>query len=824
MLTSRRNYPRSALPLLALLATVVVAAMSAAAQDANELWQQVVQPPFDPAKTATVENVTLSRDRIRITLVSGTIQFTQAAVVTGREAPLVFGAVFKGSGRLEVQPPNPLEAQQLSLFIGKEALSMEFTDGVFTFTDATYEELAAQLNWSPSSESLGARYADRQQDREDVGAELVPRIFKSLLSGDRKRTALFLADVKTTEKGWLLASYDAIQLEEVTVGQWTQWGGVRLFDTWMSFPAGGRSATQAYQDPLARENFLIPGYKIDAEVTSKADFTATTRVHLESRVADERVLLFEFDSNLRVESVRTENGAELPFFQPRDPKNRNQSYGDYLAVVLPEPTRAGQAITLEVRYGGKRVIRQVGDGNYFCQSYGWYPTRPTSFATRADFEMSFRNPKKFQMVATATKLTDVVEGDLRITTWKTDIPIAVAGFAFGDYKVESQKVGDIDVEIYANRNPDDLLKFFGMLVNSPTLPIIDNSGTGWIEGAVGQLNPAALIKTMATEFANNVRLFEAYFGPYPFKRLAVTNIPYSYGQGWPTLIYLSALSFLDSTQRNTLGIGDQVELTDFFRAHETSHQWWGHRVGWKSYHDQWLSEGFAEFSGLLYVQLRKGDAEYLTRLRLEREDILGGRDRRNRPYASLGPVWMGLRLSSSDAPRGYSEVVYKKGGLILHMIRRMMWDPQNKNPDHRFMAMMQDFTRTFDNRAASTEDFKAVLEKHMIPAMDLEGNGKMDWFFRQYVYGTGMAEYRLYYDLNPEGNQWKLSGRIVQSGVPEGWKDAMPIYLQLSGNKMSRLGVVPVTQRETPFNVTLPMRPQKVLLNVYEDVLAHFPR
>lgn len=31
-------------------------------------------------------------------------------------------------------------------------------------------------------------------------------------------------------------------------------------------------------------------------------------------------------------------------------------------------------------------------------------------------------------------------------------------------------------------------------------------------------------------------------------------------------------------------------------------KWWGHAVGWASYHDQWLSEGFAEFSAALFLE------------------------------------------------------------------------------------------------------------------------------------------------------------------------------------------------------------------------------
>src|SRR5574341_2378314 len=110
---------------------------------------------------------------------------------------------------------------------------------------------------------------------------------------------------------------------------------------------------------------------------------------------------------------------------------------------------------------------------------------------------------------------------------------------------------------------------------------------------------------------------------------------------------------MDSTQRNALGIRDHVTLSDFFRAHESSHQWWGHAVGWKSYHDQWLSEGFAQFSGNLYIQYRQNVNEYLNRIRIDRREI-GGGDLRSRQYQSLGPIWMGTRLSSSEAPRGYS--------------------------------------------------------------------------------------------------------------------------------------------------------------------------
>ena len=92
-------------------------------------------------------------------------------------------------------------------------------------------------------------------------------------------------------------------------------------------------------------------------------------------------------------------------------------------------------------------------------------------------------------------------------------------------------------------------------------------------------------------------------------------------------------------------------MTDFFRGHESSHQWWGHRVGWKSYHDQWLSEGFAEFSGKLYVQFRQNQKEFYTQLRKDKE-LLHASDIHNHQIESLGPIYLGRRIASSETGNG----------------------------------------------------------------------------------------------------------------------------------------------------------------------------
>ena len=780
-------------------------AQTPAASPAAGVWNALVSPAMDPSKSAHAENVEIVRDRVHITLTDGTIQFTQP--VNG----VTFGAAFHGKGRVQVEPPNPIEAQQLKLFAKQDKLDMSFSDATFSFTDGLAEEVAKQVKWQSSGPASDDLYAKRQKEREDLGESVLPRLLQGVLSADHARTAYFLADLKIAGKDWVQFREDALNPEEIDVGRWVDVGPVKHHDIWMSFPSGAKTSAEAWKDPQAKEDFSIRAYHINAGVTSGAELSATTRVDIDPRLSGQSVLLFDLDSNLRLDSIKDSKGNALTFYQSRENKDRYQSYGDYVAVILAQPLQPGEAQSLEFHYAGKRAIRKAGNGNYFCESSGWYPELPNSFSARADFDLTFHAPKNTVLVATGEKTSDTVDGNTRITTWKSEIPLAVAGFAYGDYKVVNDKAGDVAVDIYANKEPDDLMAQVQRAFES-----------GAVQGAVGTLTPSAMAKTMGQEMANTIRLFSSYFGPYPYKHLSVTSLPisYSYGQGWPGLIYLWSASFLDATQRHEIGLPDGVQLTDFFRAHESSHQWWGHRVGWKSYHDQWLSEGFAEFSGNLYVQYRQNMKESLNRWRREKE-LLKIRDIKGHTVESLGPIWMGQRIASSETGGGsYQDLIYSKGGYVLHMLRMQLFDGRNPDPDHLFKDMMQDYCKTFDNKAASTEDFKAIVEKHMTRSMDLDGNHKMDWFFNQYVYGTGIPQYNFHAAVvgTPDGKS-HITGEITRTGVPETWKDAVPLYAR-QGDKAFRLGVLSVTHSREPIDIVINGKLDRLTINDNEDMLA----
>jgi aminopeptidase N len=337
-------------------------------------------------------------------------------------------------------------------------------------------------------------------------------------------------------------------------------------------------------------------------------------------------------------------------------------------------------------------------------------------------------------------------------------------------------------------------------------------------------SPSRLIDKTLAETQASMRIFTDWFGPAPYGRIAITQQPeFSFGQSWPGLVYLPMSAFLDSTQRWQLMGSINRGLTEFIQevtAHEVAHQWWGHMVTWASFHDQWLSEGFADFSAGLFLQLTEKDPQkYWKYLESSRDTILE-KNNFGRRANDAGPLWMGLRLSTQKNAGAYQRLVYPKGGYVLHMLRMLMWDA--KTGDQAFKEMMREFVRTHLHKRATTESFLAVVNRHMKPSMDLTGRKTMDWFFAQWVFGTEVPRYKFDYTITPKDNQFLLKASITQSEVSQNFAMPVPIYLDFDG-RLARLGQVVMIGSSTndKIEVMLPKKPRRVLLNANYDVLAH---
>ena len=119
----------------------------------------------------------------------------------------------------------------------------------------------------------------------------------------------------------------------------------------------------------------------------------------------------------------------------------------------------------------------------------------------------------------------------------------------------------------------------------------------------------------------------------------------------------------------------------FFIAHEIAHQWWGQAVGWKNYHEQWLSEGFAQYFAAMYAEKERGADTFAGVIRQMRRWSI--------EMSSQGPVYLGYRLGHIRSEgRVFRALVYNKGAMVLHMLRRLVGD-------EAFFAGLRDFYATW---------------------------------------------------------------------------------------------------------------------------------
>jgi len=258
--------------------------------------------------------------------------------------------------------------------------------------------------------------------------------------------------------------------------------------------------------------------------------------------------------------------------------------------------------------------------------------------------------------------------------------------------------------------------------------------------------------------------------------------------------------------------------------HEVAHQWWGHEVGSVGYRDEWMGEGFADMSASLFIQLIEKDPKKFIEFWNDQRQLLTERNKEGFRAIDAGPVTMGYRLSNTRTGFNVTRyLIYPKGAYILHMVRMMMWDRQTG--DENFKETMQDFVRTYAGRAATTEDFKAMVEKHMTPEMAQFGRGKMDWFFDEYVYGTAFPSYKTQFsfDNDPSGDVI-FSLKLTQSNVTDQFRMLVPIYLEMADGTTLFLGRARLTGNTT-IEQKIPLRgvkdkPHRALVNYYDDVLA----
>jgi len=743
-----------------------------------------------------VKGVILKRDAGELQLNDGTV--TLYNEVNGR----VTGAVFQGQGVLHVEPPSAMERHQLKLTMKNEVLNEPFTTAVLAFTDGTSEELKkASTGDAGSVNAMGPSQEMQALCRNTLHYDLEERLLADVRN--ERGGNFFMANLKglvfSKRLLYFVDPHGAFEVAPEEVGLLTSGDG--SYDVTLGF----HSAAQRGM-PRAKDNttFRIGQQTIDVTIETNGRMTGKATALVTSNEDGVRVLPLSLYPTLRASGVWGPKGEALDYIQ--EDKYRDADF----AVVLAKPMKKGESIAITTAYAGKDVITDLGNQNYIVNGgarESWYPNVRGSFGNYAHYRMIFRAPKGIEVVATGTPLRDGEENKMRVSEWQTSSPIPVAGFNLGRFKSDlSERRSDLQVRSYANTDASAYVT--GL--------------SGQILG--GAMSTTGMLKQATSEGDAAVQIYTDYFGPLEFDHLALTQqSACNYGQSWPMLVYLPICYFWDSTIKFQLGLLDSdPTYWKVVTAHEAAHQWWGQTVGFSSYRDQWMSEGFADFSASLFLLKTNKDMKpYLDFWAEERKRLLTKNANGMRPI-DVGPVVMGSRVSSSRSGDGvYQSLIYPKGAYILHMLQMLYWTPKYK--DEPFKIAMRDFLNTYRDKAATTEDFKASMEKNMPPWLNLDGNNRLDWFFNAYVYGTEIPSYTITSQIEKKGEETAVHFKLAQSGVSEDFTMRVPIYLEYENNRVVLLGNAKMKgshEMEQTINLGKDGAPKRVLVNYNYDILS----
>ncbi len=739
--------------------------------------------------SVAVDNLVFHRDRGQMTFTNGSIYF---------ETPIdghVYGAVFIGEGNFRADPPpTRFEKENLRRTINADFVESDFKTAVMRFTDDSYGLL--QQGRKPGEAPADVqKLADAYESSMmmETGANIAARLTVSIVNAESP--GFFVSQFDKGHRGrfsFLLDPQTRVPSEIFQIDGGEK--GLIIFCNagcyqpviWMAFYSQDEYATRHVEFSDVFDQVYVRRHDMDIDV--KNPFSRWLRyddhMQIEVMKGGLRAIRLEINESLsaydeyrlkralRLRSIKSADGVPVEAIQ--------EDWEAGLTLLFTAPLAKGQMIDLTLRMEGQHLaqdgpIAWMPETDSWCLRHG--------YLQRSTYRLVFHHTKRFTPVTVGTRTRDAQGEDKSdlVTEWNMDSPTPFVMFDVGDnfnrYVTEA-KVGD------------------------RTIPI--------------EFDAPSAVKAdfIGAEMNNSLRYYSALFGPYPYSNLHAAFHSSGYGQGMATFIL-----YPDATFAN--------EFTYVFLSHEVAHQWWGDLVAWRSYRDQWLSEGFAEYSALLYTGRRdngKSRQDLIDRKRYTlKEPPRGVGGLQNGRLAELGPIILGHRLATLETLNAYQALIYDKGALVLRMLHFLFTDQATMN-DKPFFDMMTDFVNKHAGGAASTEDFVAAANERFAstPTALKYHLTDLNWFFQQWVYSAGYPSYRLEYQLQaqPDGTAI-LTGTLYQDDIPEGEKWFMPLPLVLIfGKDKVAHGTIAAIGAKTPISLKLPSMPEKVELDPDMFVLS----
>jgi hypothetical protein len=806
----------------------------------SALYARIGSVGLDPQRVYHVRDTSIDRPNLHLDLDDGTLAFTED--ICGR----ITGAFFQGEGEIRLRPPNQVERGSLALFTGMAILEEQFTSGYLRFNDDTAAALQRYSTLAPEGAEFIKEWDDTSRTLAEFDALRLLLDFSHFLPApggndpDRNFPPLLHAHLLGKRLGGFEVFWDTAGAEPLWAGQPRARDGVLFFDIWTSFApsVAGRSA----KAPLASDA-SITSYRMRASVQPPTMLRASTDVEVRIRSGGERTLLFELSRYLKVDAVEAD-GRPVEFIQNQalEGTQLRRKGNDLVAVVFPAPLAPGRELKLHFSYAGE-VLSEAGNGLLYVGERGtWYPNLGLS---PAQFEIEFHYPANWTLVATGKRVTRASADEAetneqatgeKVARWSSERPIPVAGFNLGKYVRAEAKAGNILVEAYGAKGVEKSFpKAPAEVIEQPTF----SGGPPSRSGSMAPIvitpplpSPARNAQAVADKAAKAIGNFSEWFGPYPYGSLALTQMPGQLSQGWPGLVFLSSFAFLSPQELTDLRLDPLTRALDSqVLVHETAHQWWGDLVLWKSYRDQWIAEGLANYASLLLLE-QQNPAQFRQVLEKYRRDLLSTNKDGER-LRDAGPVTLGQRLESSHFPGGYEAISYERGTWLFHMLRTMLRDSETAsrsrkgranpatNPDEPFFRALRKIRERYAGKTISTQELVQVFEEELPRPLWYEKRPKLDWFLEGWIDGTAIPELETReVRIAEKAGVTTITGLIVQKGVPDDLVTAVPVYATTTGNTLVFLGEVLADGAETGFRLIAPGNVRKIVLDPKQTILT----
>jgi hypothetical protein len=703
---------------------------------------------LEPIQQFAARDFTIRSEDLELTLAEGSV----FAVHADNQDT---GLVLIGRGEMRFSPAPETEKGQVKIFAGEDVLTSAF--------DAAYIR-AGILDLHADRSQLVPRPADPRDTKraEQIFREESTRTFVLDL-GDLSRDPWstlppagdFLAEIRTRRFDTLTYVRSAAEPEDISLFDRRGQRHIALYASQDKLEARGR-----FYDEGASSAYDVLNYTIDAEFSpDRLWIDGRTQLRVRMRAAYVEHLNVRLADSLVVHSVFSDRFGRL--FHLRA-KGQN-----LIVVTLPVGLPSGAEMTLTVAYGG-RLPPQTPDRETLSpgQTAGEPPRRPPladAVAVRASPTYLYSSRSYWYAQPTVT--------DYATATMRISVPTGFGCVASGEMSSPSPSV--VKGQDGSSRHQYEFsaarpLRYFAFVVGRfsragrTEVPFDAAQLSGQVvrdiaatqTGRVAARDPLDVTveaspflvlrgRQLIERVTDIARFYQSIVGDFPYRSftLAVVEhtLPGGHSPGHFATLNQPLQNPSISWQNDPADFNGYPE---FYLAHEVAHQWWGQAIGWRNYHEQWLSEGIAQYFAALYAQHYRGEQVFTSMLR-QMSTTAAER-------SPEGPVYLGYRLGLLQSnSRIFRALVYNKSAVVLHMLRRLIGD-------EAFFNGLRHFYNGSRYEKASTEDLRF--------AMEWESGRSLERFMERWIYGSTLPNLTFSHRVEAVGNGQELVLRFQQVG------------------------------------------------------------